>query len=31
MSSLAELLDEGYKRAGGRTGKQAAKVRFHEL
>jgi hypothetical protein len=31
MSTLAELLDEVYKRAGGRTGKRAAKVRFCEL
>jgi hypothetical protein len=30
-STLAELLDEVYKRAGGRTGKRAAKVRFCEL
>jgi hypothetical protein len=28
MSTLAELLDEGYKRAGGRTRKRAAKVRY---
>jgi hypothetical protein len=31
MSTLAELLDEVYKRAGGRTRKQAAKLRFCEL
>jgi hypothetical protein len=31
MSTLAELLDEVYKRAGGRTRKRAAKVRFCEL
>jgi hypothetical protein len=31
MSTLAELLEEVYKRAGGRTGKRAAKVRFYEL
>jgi hypothetical protein len=30
-STLAELLDEVYKRAGGRTRKRAAKVRFCEL
>jgi hypothetical protein len=30
MSTLAELLDESYKRAGGRTGKQAAKLRLCE-
>jgi hypothetical protein len=28
MSTLGELLDGGYKRAGGRTGKRAAKLRF---
>jgi hypothetical protein len=31
MSTLGELLDEGYKRAGGQTGKRAAKLRFCEL
>jgi len=31
MSTLGELLDEVYKRAGGRTGKRAAKLRFCEL
>jgi hypothetical protein len=31
MSTLGELLDEVYKRAGGRTRKRAAKVRFCEL
>jgi hypothetical protein len=31
MSTLGELLDEVYKRAGGRTRKWAAKVRFCEL
>jgi hypothetical protein len=31
MSTLAELLDEVYKRAGGRTRKRAAKVRFCEF
>jgi hypothetical protein len=30
MSTLAELLDEGYKRAGGRTRKRAAKVKIFE-
>jgi hypothetical protein len=31
MSTLAELLDEVYKLAGGRTRKRAAKVRFSEF
>jgi hypothetical protein len=30
-STLAELLDEDYKRAGGRIRKRAAKLRFYEL
>jgi hypothetical protein len=31
MSTLAELLDEGYKRGGGRTRKRAAKLRFYDF
>jgi hypothetical protein len=31
LSKLAELLDEGYKPAGGRIRKRAAKLRFYEL
>jgi hypothetical protein len=31
LSTPAELLEEVYKRAGGRTRKRAAKVRFCEL